>query len=208
MKKFFTAVPLQQNGALERFRYQAIDNKRLQMERPTSFPILTAVHAFVRPEDAFQIIALVTDSPVGRKNFEVLQAQVEEQCREDGLVCPEIIQIAFPEDQNVANLAEIFLRIIDQIQDGDELFGSMTFGTKPISMALTMALQFGYRVKANVTIDCVVYGEIVREDEKRENWFGRVYDQTGLLRLGETVQLLAKAGVRDPNGAIRSFLGQ
>ena len=50
MKKFFTAIPLQQSPeGLNSVAYQAVGNSRLQMESKTSFPILTTVNGYVQP---------------------------------------------------------------------------------------------------------------------------------------------------------------
>ena len=207
MKKFFTDSPLQPKpGDLLKLRYTAVDNERLQIEEDISFPILTAIHAYVQPGETFEIVAVMADTPVGKSNYDQLCAQTEALCDRENLQRPRMVLIAYEEDQHVGNMADLLLRITDEIQDGDQLYACMTFGAKPVSTALLSAVQFGYRAKTNVTIDCVVYGEIVRPTQDRATWFGRVYDETGLLQLGETLRLLAEAGVRDPSEALRSFL--
>ena len=206
MKKFFTAAPLQQNGDLEKYVYQAVDNEKLKMDMPGSFPILAAINGYVQPEEEFEIIAVMTDNERGKYNYQEFCRQTQELCQLKGFETPEMALISFEENQTVKTLADLFLNIIDHIQDGDQLYACMTFGTKPVSVALIMAMQFGYRARKNVTIDSVVYGEVVRPDGNRNNWFGRIYDQTGLLQLGETARLMAEAGVQNPAAAIRSFL--
>lgn len=206
MKKFFTAASLQQKGNLDRYVYQAMDNELLQLDQPVSFPILATIGAYVKPNEEFEIIALMADTERGRFNYQVLCDQAAELSREKGLLPPVIRLISFTENQLAENLAELFLNTIEQIGDGDQLYACMTFGTKPVSTVLMTALQFGYRSRKNVTIDCVVYGEVVRPTDEKAIWFGRIYDQTGLLQLGETARILAESGVADPGAVIRRFL--
>lgn len=40
MKKFFTMIPLQVKGKLNKYHYTAVGNEKLEMERETAFPIL------------------------------------------------------------------------------------------------------------------------------------------------------------------------
>lgn len=207
MKKFFTDSPLQsRSGDLLKLRYTAVDNERLQIEEKISFPILTAIHAYVKPGEAFEVIAVMADTPKGRENYAEFCKQTEEICLARGLEAPRMVLIAYEEDQRVGKMAELLLRIADEMRDGDQLYACMTFGTKPVSTALLNAIQFGYRARENVTIDCVVYGEIVRPSPGTDTWFGRVYDETGLLQLGETLRLMVEAGVREPGDAVRAFL--
>lgn len=207
MKKFFTDSPLQsRSGDLLKLRYTAVDNERLQIEEKISFPILTAIHAYVKPGEAFEVIAVMADTPKGRENYAEFCKQTEEICLARGLETPRMVLIAYEEDQRVGKMAELLLRIADEMRDGDQLYACMTFGTKPVSAALLNAVQFGYRARENVTIDCVVYGEIVRPTSDPDTWFGRVYDETGLLQLGETLRLMVEAGVREPSEAVRAFL--
>lgn len=206
MKKFITVVPLQVKGQLECYHYEAIGNDRLFMEEATSFPILTAVQGYVEPGESFQVIAVVMNSESGRVNLAVLeqQLQVLAECR--GIPCPELVTVEIPDDEAVATHAATFRKLIDHLKNDDELFACLTFGTKPLSEAVRMAVQYAYRVKRNVSISCIVYGQIIRPDDDRSHWFGRVHDETALLRLDEIVRLLADQGVENPGAVLDTLL--
>ena len=90
MKKFITVIPLQVQGQLCRYHYQAVDNSRLQMDGPTSFPILTAVNGYVQPGEEFRLLAIAADSEDGRRNCAVLRDELERLCRTKGCPCPQI----------------------------------------------------------------------------------------------------------------------
>lgn len=206
MKKFFTAVPLQQRSeGLARLSYQAVGSSALQMEEPTSFPILTAVNGYARPGEDFRLIAVTAGSDAARRNQRELSVQLEELCGRRGLTCPGGVETVLAEgSQAVADHAATFLKLLDYVDDDDELFVCMTFGTKPLSQAIMLAVQYAHRVKRNASISCVVYGEMDHSQSPR----GRVYDMTALIQLDEIVHLLAQRGVADPRGALDAILSQ
>ena len=206
MKKFFTSVPLQVGDGLIAVRYEAADNSRLQMEEETCFPIMTAINAYVRPGEAFAVVAVIPDSDAGRTNFRRLGEEIKALCARKGCPLPRIQELTYAEDQKVSAMADLFLKITEQTEDGDELYACMTFGTKPVSTALLLAVQYAYRAKKNVTIDGVVYGEIRRPDADRAGWTAMVYDETGLVQLSETIRLMAAAGAKNPVSFLREYL--
>lgn len=209
MKKFFTSVPLQHSPAgLERLSYQAVDNSRLQMDAETSFPVLTAVNGYAQPGEEFRLIAVMPDTEATRRNREALTAQLNGLCSRRGLSCPAGVETVVVEDLQTASAqAATFLKLLDYVDDNDELYCCMTFGTKPQSQAIMLAVQYAYRVKRNASISCVVYGEVVRSGPPP--WKkGRVYDMTALIRLDEVVHLLARRGVADPRAALNAILSQ
>lgn len=207
LKKFFTSVPLQHSAAgLDTLLYQAVDNSALQMDAETSFPILTAVNGFARPGEDFRLIAVMPDAEATRRNREELSAQLTALCSCRGLSCPAGVEtVSVESSQTVAAQTATFRKLLDYVDDDDELYCCMTFGTKPQSQALLLAVQYAYRVKRNASISCIVYGEVDRSGPKP--WKkGKVYDMTALTRLDEVVHLLAQRGVADPRSALDAIL--
>ena len=205
MKKFFTVMPLQVSGQLRRYVYQAEGNTMLQMAEMTAFPIVPAIHGYAVPGEDFRVIALMTKNSEG--NREALQDELEALCRCRGLVCRRGVEIIpVPSDEKVATHADTFQKLLEFVDDDDELFACMTFGTKPLSMALMMAVQYAYRVKRNASISCIVYGQIDRPNKDPETWTGHVYDMTALVQLDEIVRVLADRGVADPKATINRIL--
>lgn len=206
MKKFFTVIPLQVPGQLSRYRYEPVGNTRLGMEEETSFPILTAVHGYAQPGEPFQVIAVVANSEVGRANCQALRQELEALCGKYGLTCAGVEEVTVPSDESVSTHAATFQKLIAYAEDEDELFACITFGTKPLSMAVRMAVQYAYRVKRNTSITCIVYGQIDRPSRDPSTWRAYVYDETALVRLDEIVRVLADRGVADPGAVISSVL--
>ena len=207
MKKFITVIPLQVQGQLRRYHYQAVDNSRLQMDGPTSFPILTAVKGYVQPGEEFRLLAIAADSEDGRRNCAVLRDELERLCRTKGCPCPQIETIPAPADEGVAAQIAAFQRLIACVEDDDELFVCVTYGTKLLSQVTLMAVQYAYQAKKNTSISCVVYGQIDRSGgQEPERWTARIYDETALLQLGEIVRVLVQRGTADPRAAVDEIL--
>lgn len=205
MKKFFSIIPLQVPGRLDQYQYQAVGNQKLQMDRETSFPILTAVHGYVNPGETIEMVTLVADNENGRYNLGIFKQQLKEVCDEIGCEV-QVQQISVPEDEAVATHVGTFQNLIDAVEDDDELFACITFGTKPQSTALQMALQYGYRIKENVSVSCVVYGNIQRPTAQKETWKAYVYDETALIQLDEIVRVLADRRVSRPREILDRIL--
>ncbi len=207
MKKFITVIPLQVQGQLRRYHYQAVDNSRLQMDGPTSFPILAAVNGYVQPGEEFRLLAIAADSEDGRRNCAVLRDELERLCRTKGCPCPQIETIPAPADEGVAAQIAAFQRLIACVEDDDELFVCVTYGTKLLSQVTLMAVQYAYQAKKNTSISCVVYGQIDRSGgQEPERWTARIYDETALLQLGEIVRVLVQRGTADPRAALDEIL--
>lgn len=207
MKKFITVVPFQVKGQLRSYLYHAVGNSRLQMEEKTSFPILTAVNGYLQPGEPFQVIALTAGTEDGQRNLNLLKEQLDALCQRRGFSAPQMVELQLGEGDEVAVHVDTFQKLIDKVEDNDELFACVTYGTKPLSQAVMMAVQYAYRIKQNTSISCIVYGSIDRsQSSDPEDWSGSVYDETALVQLDEIVRILAARKVSNPQEVIRQIL--
>lgn len=204
MKKFYTAIPLQVGGLVP-YLYEPRGNEILRTNRKTAFPILAAAEGYCKKGEEFQLIAVGTDVPVIRENLEYLRHELEQLNQDRGLQ-GKLIPVLVPDDSSVATQAATFQKLIEYAEEDDELFACMTYGTKPLSTALMMAVQYAYRVKKNTIISCVVYGEVQRESTDQTQWTGILHDMTALIRLDELVWRLAERKVQNPKAAIDAIL--
>lgn len=203
MKKFFTSVSMQpERSDLGVFQYHAPDNSRLQMDEAVSYPILTAVNGYAVPGEPFRVIA-VGSPECPQRNRKALEDQLAALCERRGLCLPAVEYVQTPPDDQVVSHMATFQKLLDYVDDDDELFCCMTFGTKPQSQTLLLAIQYAYRVKRNASISCILYGHVTRTAEGSR---GTVYDMTALTQLDEIVHLLAQRGVRDPRAALEGLL--
>lgn len=201
MKKFFCIIPMQPPVSLH---YEPEGNSRLDYAGETEYPILCAISGYAQEGEIIRVIGVATRHPVTQQNIDLLEKELNALCEERSFQCPNGLEIVWrEEDDRVAAHAELFNQLLDFVDDEDELFGCMTFGTKPTSIALTLALQYAYRIKDNATIRCIVYGQVSRPSMiDRSTWTGKVYDMTALIQLDELVHTLAQSRVENPRMAI------
>ncbi len=203
MKKFFCAIPLQPKGILRSHHYEAHGNSKLDWDLVTAFPILYPIRGYAVPGEEIRVVAVCTDNSDSRYNLSLFEQALREVC--GGMDVPCQLQVIFvPEVEEVLTHVNTFQQLIDEIDDQDELFLCMTYGTKPLSEALRMAVQYGYRLKENTSIVCVVYGGIPRKDNVPLN--ARVYDMTALLQVDELVRVLAERKISKPEMILKNIL--
>ena len=205
MKKFFTNIPHQGPGQLQRYRYQPVDNPHLEMDEDCSFPILTAINGYAQTGEQIRVIAVTTALPSDSRNAQAFQEDVADLCRRKGIELPNGVEFINAEDnERVSAQTDTFLKLIECVEDQDELYSCLTFGTKPQSFVLQMAIQYAYRIQKNTSIGCIVYGKVNRGEHGESS--AQVYDMTLLTRLDELVRLLADKRVTDPKEIIRMVL--
>lgn len=203
MKKFFCVIPLQPAGQLFSYHYQAVGNDQLRLDdgAEISFPILAAVNGFVEAGEEIRVIAVMSDIPECHYNRDILRQELADICDKKGAACPRGVEtLLIANDDCVAAQVSTFQRLLDYVEEDDELFACMTYGTKPLSEALMMAVKYAYRVKRNTSISCVVYGKIDRHNSRnKEDHTAQVYDMTALIQLDEIVRILANGKSQIPN---------
>lgn len=205
MKAFYCIIPYQMKP--DTYRYEPMGNRALGLEMDISFPILAAISGYVSPGEDFRIITAARQTNLGRENQELFQEQLDRLCREKGLRHPTIEMVELPIGEGVAQQAATFQGLIAFARDDDEIFACMTYGSKPLTTALMLAIQYGYRIKRNTSISCVVYGEVNWAKDEGGSWTAKVYDMTALVQIDEIVRRLADRNVADPKGAIDAVLG-
>ncbi len=206
MKKFITVVPRQRSGELKKANYQAVDNRRLDYGKLTSFPIIPVLHGYAESGETVEVIILhETELKQSRDNFQALQRELYDLQEELPInIVQKPLEISF--DDSVQSQLDAFQKLMDEIDDNDVLFCCLTFGGKPVSVMLTMALRYARLAKRNTAIRCVVYGQVCSHDRNLEILEGRIYDETPLLQVDDMLRILAQSGVRDIRGSIASIL--
>ena len=105
--------------------------------------------------------------------------------------------------QVCAAILRLSQRLIEKVEDNDKLYACMTYGVKPLSQILIMAIQYAYRLLDNASICCLVYGQ--------PGWGGAapsVNDMTALIQMDEITRLLAEHKVKNPRTVIEKIISQ
>ena len=200
MKKFFTSVPLQVKGGLGKYRYKAEDSALLQTGFETAFPITAAINGYVKEGEAFKVVVIDPGAPV--ENIEALKREISELCAAKRCPEAEFVVVRYDVGEGIKSQVALLSELIANIEQNDELFCCITYGVKPQSVVMLTAIQCGYQMRKNTTIDCVVYGEIRRPANDPATWTAHIYDMTAIAKMNDVVRLLANSGAADPDAVL------
>ena len=203
MKRFFMVTPQQPENGLRLQQYEAAGNSLLSYGE-THFPIIPMLNGYVEPGDSISIHTVTYDSPHCARNLEVLRQEVADLATERGFSF-ELESIEVPFDDSVQAVMHTFQLLIQRVEDDDELYACVTYGSKPMPMMMSMALRYAYQIKTNASIECVVYGQL---DHSKNPPTARIYDITALIKLDEIVRILGEQGVSEPESLIGAVLGE
>jgi len=200
MKKFICTITLQVMGA-EKHHYADMSGKNTERVL-TAFPIIQQISDVVTKGETIKIIATVVEKE-NNSNYTAFLDELEVLKEKIGFEY-EIAIIEKPNNEKIDTIIELFAKISNHIEDGDTLYACLTYGTKPVSTITTMALHYAYRIKKDVTVGAVIYGQ--------KNWGSAIepkcelYDTTSLFYIDLLIDRIANMKVEDPEAALKMLL--
>lgn len=208
MKHFFTAISLQPND-LSKVIYDNIEKADyLDNDRAFTHPILVPLKNLAKGEK-IRVTAIVTDNKACRRNFEIFAKELETLSAEIGFEYDEIEPINIAYAESSSKQLNCFEQIIDSISENDEIVADLTYGNKPTSIAIQLALTFSYLFGKNTVIKALTYGELdfgtkpVDGEPRR----GFIYDVSALFYMNSIMAEMTSAKPQDPLGFIKMLLG-
>lgn len=210
MKKFITTIPpMQRPWNLKDGVYSAVNNERLCCDFETCFPVLPLIKGYSEDNEEVEIITVYTDDPeictdkergidISKANYDRFKEQLSKNLSN---VNYKINEITIKYDESVETHLNTFIKIIEQINEGDIIFADITFGTKPLPIIEIMALNYALRIKKDVSVGCLSYGAFNFNSGEMS-----VFDVTSLLYMDELVNNMAKMNVDNPIEMIKGIL--
>lgn len=210
MKKFITTIPpMQRPWNLKDGVYSAVNNERLCCDFETCFPVLPLIKGYSEDNEEVEIITIYTDDPkictdkesgidISKANYDRFKEQLSKNLSN---VNYKINEITIKYDESVETHLNTFIKIIEQINEGDIIFADITFGTKPLPIIEIMALNYALRIKKDVSVGCLSYGAFNFNSGEMS-----VFDVTSLLYMDELVNNMAKMNVDNPIEMIKGIL--
>lgn len=186
--------------------YTPIGNAKLEYDKnegKTRFPIIPVINAYAEPGEEIQIFAVNTHTIASEVHFKQLEDEVAALAKGNGFICNGIMDVPVDYAGNVDTMVQMFRRLLDCFDDGDIIYACFTYGVKPMPIAELMAIQYAYRVKKNVSIGCLVYGD---KDHSVTPAAFRIFDITRLMHLDENIRQLSEKGFSDPSPFIDGLI--
>ena len=203
-KVFISAIPAQPKGQLKSPVYEPHGNSKLAYGE-TRFPIIPVINGYAESGDIVRVIAILTEGENFTHNFdEYFVPDIGNIAREKGLVFGGVETIRTADSEDIDTQLKLFGDIIGKVNDEEEIYACITYGTKPTPIVESMALSYAYRLKKGVSIGCIVYGRYFNYDPNGNNG---IYDTTALFYMDSIVNKLAELKLQNPEAAIRAMLG-
>ena len=151
------------------------------------FPLSYLINSEVKAKDEVVIITGVEKSVNGKNRAEEYYAlyknEIEEILKERD-VNIKFIEIWQKNKFDSLTFNEFFKEIADNIHDNDILYADITFGMKPYTISLFVALSYITKAAVNVDLDTIIYaGRYNGTDEIKDINCSQIYDLTGLFYL-------------------------
>lgn len=200
MKKFICVSPLQIPGGLKSGIYHAENNEVLQYNKEHSFPIIPVINGYADNGEEIMLITIITENNSAKTNYVTMKNAVDELAQEKNLKI-RYVEISTPDDSNVEVQLGLFANLIDLINDNDTLYCDISYGTKVMNQLLTTGINYCYKVRRDLMIGCMAYGEMEHLTKKM-----KIYDITSLIYLDGIIRLMAEKGVGNPTSAIKMMM--
>lgn len=200
MKKFICVSPLQIPGGLKSGIYHAENNEVLQYNKEHSFPIIPVINGYADNGEEIMLITIITENNHAKTNYVTMKNAVDELAQEKNLKI-RYVEISTPDDSNVEVQLGLFANLIDLINDNDTLYCDISYGTKVMNQLLTTGINYCYKVRRDLMIGCMAYGEMEHLTKKM-----KIYDITSLIYLDGIIRLMAEKGVGNPTSAIKMMM--
>lgn len=200
MKKFICVSPLQIPGGLKSGIYHAENNEVLQYNKEHSFPIIPVINGYADNGEEIMLITIITENNNAKTNYVTMKNAVDELAQEKNLKI-RYVEISTPDDSNVEVQLGLFANLIDLINDNDTLYCDISYGTKVMNQLLTTGINYCYKVRRDLMIGCMAYGEMDHLTKKM-----KIYDITSLIYLDGIIRLMAEKGVGNPTSAIKMMM--
>ncbi|GHV37281.1 hypothetical protein FACS1894187_13610 [Synergistales bacterium] len=203
-KTFISVIPFQPAGKLNSTVYKPCGNSKLAYGE-TRFPIIPVMSGYAESGDKARVIAIITAGENFKHNYETyFVPEIDAIVKAKGLEFNGIEVITTADSEDIDTQLRLFGDIIDKIGDNEEIYACITYGTKPTPIIETMALNYAYRLKKDISIGCIVYGRYLHGDA---NYNGMIYDTTALFFMDSIVNKLAEMKAPHPETAIKAMLG-
>ncbi len=203
MKKFIFTSPFQPKDKLKKSVYKAVDNQLLIYDKPVSFPVIPVINAYAEEGEEIEVIAAVSKYKNAEDNYDVFKEQLSELCNEKNIRLKnnEPTKKSIEYNELLDTQLDTFKKLIDCVEDGDTLYVCMSYGSKAVPIVQMMALNYAYKVHKDISIGCVVYGNVDFNTGDMN-----IYDITSLFYMNQIVDIVAEMETDDPAGAIKALL--
>jgi len=201
MKIFITSCPQQQEGKLFECKYNVSGNTKIEeANRPTRFPVIPMIYAYAEKGETIKVILIKSTYKTTDYNKVLFENELK-KAEDDIGIKAQMHVINMEHRETIDVQLNLFSNLIDCIDDEDELYVCMTYGTKTVPIIQMMAINFAYRIKNNTKIGAIVYGQ--RDFEDNVN---TIFDVKALFFMDEVINNVSRLELSNPIEIIKEAL--
>lgn len=145
------------------------------------FPLSYLIDENVEEGDKVVIITAVTQTETPMQNYEAYKQEVLNIVK-DKKIDIEFVEIKQTIEFDSLTFSQFFKEIANLIQDNDQLYVDFSFGMKPYTISMFVAVAYAEKAARNVDVDTIIYAQKY-SGNKEEGIISKVYDITGLFYL-------------------------
>lgn len=201
MKLFIMSCPQQPEGKLFECDYEVNGNSEIEKaNKKTRFPIIPVIYAYAQQDETIKVILIKSTYKTTEHNKILLETELQKAEQDIGIKV-ELKVIDTEHKETIDVQLQLFSNLIDCINDNDELYVCMTYGTKPTPILQMMAVNYAYRIKNNTKIGAIVYGQ--RDFETNTNM---LFDVKTLFFMDEVINNVSKLNLKNPTDVIKEAI--
>ena len=146
-------------------KYEAMDSKKLQIDRAVRFPLVLLVEAYASPEDEVRIV-VTYNSDENLETIHALRDDLRAVQEKIGFICDldsptdfRAVQVDF--EFHINYQKRLFLKLLDQFDDIEKIYADITIGTKPTPIVITRLLDYFQKTRP-MFIGNIIYANAPR----------------------------------------------
>ena len=163
-KKFICTLPLQPNASGNvPVRYNYDRSCGFDYDSEVRNPVIPFILNHTEPGETIALYLIVEDKSVatdaGKTHLKNFTEEFESVKAAVGFNCDGIEPITIRAPQDSREYMRLVKELFSKIDDGDVVFADVTYGRKAVPIAQFIALTFAYKIRKNVEIGALSYGE-------------------------------------------------
>lgn len=200
MKNLFITVIPMMGGKLNAQTYKATKGIKFDTNITTRFPIIPVIKEYQEDDIDTQVIAVRFDNADSDMNLQMFYDELAEL----GIAQDQVVDVAVPENQEYNTGVELFMKVLNAVEEDSDVYACITYGTKVMSLMMAYLLDSLEYLRRNVKVQGVYYGEVQRTSGKEKEAF--LYEITNLVFLSRTIKDIDDLKVGEPEEFLKKLL--
>lgn len=213
MKIFMTTLPIYLSYVVEdtvtekrkvqKYNYRPQKGCNIDNNLETAFPIFKVMRE-LKEDDDYKVIAIASKSGEWKSVKSAFLEEIKAYGYDESKI--QWIELEERQDKEVSNqlMISVVESLVDDLSDNIEIYASVEYGTKVMTIANICALQIVEKLRDNISVEGVFYGELKRDKGKTVE--SNLYDISDLFFFTQLVSNLDAANIKNSTEFVKLLL--